>query len=114
MSTCIFCEIAAGNIPAERVYEDDALVAFRDINPGAPVHVLLVPRQHVASLDALGDADTELAGRLTLAAARLARQLGIAASGYRVVTNVGPDAGQSVPHLHWHLLGGRALAWPPG
>jgi histidine triad (HIT) family protein len=110
---CLFCRIVAGDIPSTLVYEDEHLVAFRDIDPKAPTHVLLVPRRHVTSLAALDAGDAELAGRLLLAAADLARAEGLQ-GGWRVVSNVGEDAGQSVPHLHVHLLGGRALGWPPG
>ena len=114
VSDCLFCKIADGSIPSQAVYADDHVLAFRDINPGAPVHVLLMPRRHVANLNDLGPDDAELAGHLMLTAARVARDLGVAESGYRVVANVGPDAGQSVNHLHWHILGGRGLNWPPG
>lgn len=111
---CLFCRIASGEVPAERVLEDDQLIAFRDVAPQAPVHVLLIPRHHVASALDLDEDDGDLLGRLFAAAARIARQEGVAEDGYRIVTNVGPAAGQSVPHLHLHLLGGRRLAWPPG
>jgi histidine triad (HIT) family protein len=120
MSACLFCRIVAGEIPATFVYEDDAVVAFRDIDPRAPVHVLVVPRRHVASVLALapagGAADPVLAARLFDAAAHVARAEGLDApdKGFRVVTNSGPEGGQSVDHLHLHVLGGRALAWPPG
>jgi len=111
-SGCIFCRIASGEIPAARVAENDAAIAFRDLNPQAPVHVLVVPRRHVASLaDA---AEGEELGALLLLAREVARLEGIADRGYRVVTNSGADAGQTVHHLHLHVLGGRALGWPPG
>jgi histidine triad (HIT) family protein len=110
---CLFCKIVAGEIPSDRVYDDDAVIAFRDINPRAPTHVLVVPRRHVADVHALADADGELLDRLFGAIRSIADQAGLA-SGYRVVTNVGPDAGQSVFHLHFHLLGGRTMSWPPG
>ncbi len=112
MSDCIFCKIADGTIPAKLLHQDDHVVAFADLHPQAPTHVLIVPRRHVASLDGLDD--VELGGRLLAAAVQLARTLGVAEGGYRVVANTGADAGQSVHHLHFHLLGGRALAWPPG
>ena len=112
--SCIFCKIVAGGIPAEKVYEDDGTIAFRDINPQAPVHVLVIPREHIASLDAAGEADAAKLGQLMLAAARVARQEGLSESGYRTVVNTGAGAGQSVFHLHVHVLGGRELAWPPG
>ena len=112
--SCIFCKIVAGGIPAEKVYEDDGAVAFRDINPQAPVHVLVIPRAHIASLDDAADTDEAKLGRLMLAAARVARQEGLTEGGYRTVVNTGAGAGQSVFHIHLHVLGGRALAWPPG
>ena len=111
---CLFCRIAAGQLPSDRVYEDDQVVAFRDIAPQAPVHVLLIPRRHIASAQDLTEADAPLLGRLFAVVARVARDEGIASGGYRVVTNVGRRAGQSVDHLHFHLLGGRSLSWPPG
>ena len=110
----IFARILAGQIPADKVYEDENIVAFRDVNPVAPVHVLLVPRKALANLADAGSEDALLLGQLMLAAAEVARRLGLEASGYRVVTNVGDDGGQSVYHLHLHLLGGRQLGWPPG
>jgi histidine triad (HIT) family protein len=110
MADCIFCRIVAGEIPATRVLESDDLIAIRDIQPAAPVHVLLIPRKHIDSLEALGDGDTELAGRLLAAARDVARQEGVAESGYRVVINTGRDGGQTVPHLHVHVLGGRHLS----
>jgi histidine triad (HIT) family protein len=113
VTDCLFCRIAQGQIPARKVHEDAELVAFHDVNPQAPVHVLVIPRRHVASIDDLGEADGALAARLVLAIPSLARTLGIGSS-YRVVTNRGAGAGQSVFHLHLHLLGGRPLGWPPG
>ena len=111
---CLFCRIAAGSIPAERLYEDDLVVAFRDIAPRAPTHILLIPRQHIASAAELTEADGPLLGRLFGVAADLARSEGIADGGYRLVSNVGRWGGQSVDHLHLHLMGGRAFEWPPG
>ena len=111
---CLVCRIVAGEIPATLVHEDDEIIAFRDIAPRAPTHVLIVPRRHIASIAALDDADAELAGRLLLVAADVARQEGIADAGYRVVTNIGAWGGQTIFHLHLHLLGGRPLTWPPG
>ena len=110
---CLFCKIVAGDIPSERVYDDDVVVAFRDINPRAPTHVLVVPRRHVPDAQHLTDVDGELLARLFSAIRTLAAEAGLE-TGYRVVTNVGPDAGQSVAHLHLHLLGGRSMGWPPG
>ena len=109
---CLFCRIVRKEIPAAIVAETDDCVAFRDLYPQAPVHILVVPREHVASLDQAGDA--ALVGRLALLAAELARKEGIAANGYRTVMNTNADAGQTVFHIHLHLLGGRKLGWPPG
>ncbi len=115
MSTdCIFCRIVAGEVPAARVHEDDLIIAIRDLHPVAPVHVLLMPRAHVGSALELTEADAPLAGRLLGTAAALARAEGIADGGYRLVVNAGVDGGQTVGHLHVHLLGGRAMRWPPG
>ena len=111
MADCIFCKIAAHEIPAQIVHEDDDVVVFRDLRPVAPFHVLVIPKRHV---DSLAQSDPALAGRVAAAAAKAAAEAGYSESGYRVVTNVGPDAGQSVAHLHFHVLAGRSLAWPPG
>jgi histidine triad (HIT) family protein len=111
---CLFCRIVAGEIPATIVHDDELVLAFRDINPMAPTHILVIPRRHIASAADLTEEDGPLLGRLFSVATALARQEGVGASGFRLVTNVGPDAGQSVDHLHLHLLGGRKLAWPPG
>lgn len=111
---CLFCKIANQEISVPLVYQDDQLAAFRDINPAAPVHILIVPKRHISGLLELADADAGMVGKILEVAASLARQEGIAESGFRVVVNSGPDAGQSVPHLHFHLLGGRPMAWPPG
>jgi histidine triad (HIT) family protein len=109
---CLFCRIVRKEIPATLVAETDRCIAFRDINPQAPVHVVIIPREHVASLNEARDAD--LIGRLSLFAADIARTEGIAESGYRTVVNTNRDAGQTVFHVHLHLLGGRAMSWPPG
>lgn len=111
---CIFCRIVAGEIPAKVVREDEDTVAFRDIDPKASTHVLVVPRRHIPSVNALEEADAGLVGRLFLAAKEIASADGVAGSGYRLVMNTGPEAGQSVDHIHLHVLGGRRLAWPPG
>jgi len=108
---CIFCKIINGAIPCTKVYEDEALFAFRDIQPAAPVHILLVPKRHYSSLADLTETDAPLTARLLLTAARIADAEGLAADGYRVVTNIGRDGGQSVAHLHLHILGGRPLQW---
>ena len=113
-ATCIFCKIAAGEIPAKKVHEDDDVVAFRDLNPQAPTHVLIIPKRHVPSLAEAAEGDGALLGRLLLAARDIAVQEGIAGAGYRVVTNSGELGGQSVFHIHLHLLGGRPMTWPPG
>ncbi len=113
MSDCLFCGIAEGSVEADRVVEDDRLVAFRDINPQAPTHILVIPKRHIASARELGDDEGPLLGHMFAVIAQLAADEGLE-RGYRVVTNVGPDAGQSVDHLHVHLLGGRPMSWPPG
>ncbi len=114
MSDCLFCNIVARTIPAPLVYEDDLVVAFDDINPQAPIHTLVIPRKHVVSMAELHNSDAELLGRLMLVGSKIAKLKGIAESGYRVVVNTGSHGGQSVFHLHLHILGGRHLAWPPG
>lgn len=112
--TCIFCRIVRGEIEAKRVHEDEHVVAFRDVDPKAPTHILVIPRRHIASVTELGEADVEVAGRLLLAGGSVAIASGIAESGYRLVLNTGEAAGQSVDHIHLHVLGGRPLQWPPG
>ena len=111
---CLFCRIVAGELPSTRVHEDEVVIAFRDIAPRAPTHVLIVPRVHIPSVLELTEADGQLLGRLFAVAAQIARREGIAERGYRLVSNVGDWGGQSVDHLHWHLMGGRSMAWPPG
>ncbi len=113
-NNCLFCRIIAGEIPANKVHEDDLSLAFRDIHPQAPTHVLIIPKKHIASLDEAAREDQATLGHLLLVAAELAGQLGIASGGYRTVINTGAEAGQSVWHIHVHLLGGRPLGWPPG
>ena len=114
MDNCLFCKIAAEQIPAKIIYQDEDVLAFEDINPQAPHHILLIPRRHIASIAAITPEDSPLLGILFAVANKLAQKMGLAEGGYRVVTNVGPDAGQSVFHLHFHLLGGRKFGWPPG
>lgn len=115
MSTeCLFCRIVAGEIPAAKIHEDDLILAIRDRNPMAPVHVLLMPKVHIDSALDLTEVDAPLAGRLLAAGAALARSEGLAERGYRLVINAGADGGQTVGHLHIHLLGGRTMRWPPG
>lgn len=111
---CLFCKIAAKQIPSNVVYEDEHVVAFHDINPQAPVHVVIVPRRHIASLAAAESTDVELLGRVVYTARVVAEQLGIASTGYRVVNNCGVHGQQTVQHIHFHVLGGRQLNWPPG
>ncbi len=110
MNDCIFCKIAAGEIPADTIYQDKEVIAFRDINPQAPTHVLLIPRKHITSLTDLPEDESSLVGNMAKVANQLAREEGIAESGYRVVINCGQQGGQLVPHLHMHLLGGRQLS----
>ena len=112
--TCLFCKIVAGEIPAAKVYEDERAVAFRDINPQAPTHVLVIPRAHIASLGEASESDEALLGHLLVAAASVAREEGLGEGGYRTVINTGAGAGQTVFHIHVHVLGGRRLSWPPG
>ena len=114
MSDCLFCKIIAGQIPGHLVHEDKDLVAFKDIDPKAPFHVLVVPRQHIATLNDLGPNNDDVVGAMVRCAAALARQHGYSERGYRTVLNCNRDAGQTVFHIHLHLLAGRALGWPPG
>jgi histidine triad (HIT) family protein len=107
---CIFCQIASGKIPSDIVYQDQEIVAFRDINPKAPVHILIIPKKHIASLNQLSQSDTALVGRMVAVASRLAKGEGVAEKGYRLAINCGKEGGQLVPHLHMHLLGGRQLS----
>lgn len=109
---CLFCRIAAGEIPSDRVHEDDQVVVFRDINPRAPTHLLAISRRHIPSADDLTDADGDLLAAMFGAMRKVAHEAGLKA--YRIVTNFGPESGQSVYHLHFHLLGGRPMSWPPG
>ena len=111
---CIFCKIVAHQIPASLVYEDDQMIGFRDLNPQAPVHVLLIPKEHVVNTEALEPAHDAAVGAVVRAARAVARQEGVAESGYRLVINTGRDANNTVDHLHLHVIGGRALGWPPG
>jgi histidine triad (HIT) family protein len=114
MADCLFCKIVEGKIPAKKAYEDDEVLAFDDIQPQAPVHVLVIPKKHVASLNELSEADDAVAGKLLRVAARIAKERGIAGQGWRATVNVGKDAHQLVFHVHLHLMGGRAFTWPPG
>jgi histidine triad (HIT) family protein len=114
MADCIFCKMAQGEIQPDVVYEDDEVLAFRDVNPQAPTHFLVIPRQHIATTNDLEAGDAELVGKLYLAARQVAVDEGIAERGYRMVMNCNPEAGQSVYHIHLHVLGGRPMKWPPG
>lgn len=114
MEDCLFCKIAAGELATEFIYSDDQVVVFKDINPQAPVHLLIVPRRHIKDLNNIVETDAELIGHIYQIAAKMAAEYDIADSGYRLVSNCGADGGQSVFHIHFHLLGGRELQWPPG
>lgn len=114
MDNCLFCRVASGEIASDVVYEDDAVVAFNDVNPKAPIHILVIPREHIATLNDLDDGHIDLVGRLYLVARDIAREQGFAEAGYRTVINCNRQAGQSVFHLHLHLLAGRLMGWPPG
>ena len=111
---CLFCKIVAGHIPSSLVYEDGFVFAFRDIKPEAPVHIVIVPKKHIESLDKLEESDSDLMGKIVFAASKIAQQENIAENGYRLVANCGTNAGQSVWHIHFHLLGGREFSWPAG
>jgi histidine triad (HIT) family protein len=113
-AACLFCGIASGDIPSKLVHEDDTVVAFHDIAPRAPTHILLITREHIRSAAELTDEHAALVGHLFAAAAAIAREQGVADAGYRIVSNVGRAGGQTVDHLHFHLIGGRPMAWPPG
>jgi len=111
---CLFCRIVAGEIPSEKVYEDEHVTAFKDIHPQAPVHILVIPNRHIPSLAEMSPADKELFGHLLFAVKEIAAASGLSERGYRLVVNCGKDAGQAVSHVHFHLLGGRQMGWPPG
>jgi histidine triad (HIT) family protein len=111
---CLFCKIAEGGIPAQKVYEDESVFAFKDINPQAPVHIVIIPKKHIKDLKSADESDELLLGRIQSAAAKIASMFPELENGYRVVNNCGADAGQTVFHIHYHLLGGRSFSWPPG
>ena len=111
---CLFCKIIAGDIPSAKVYEDDKVYAFRDIEPQAPVHILIIPKEHIASANEITEENASIVGHIFAVAAKIAKDEGIADGGYRIVNNCGQDGGQTVGHLHFHMLGGRSLQWPPG
>lgn len=110
---CLFCNIVKGQIPSEKVYEDNDVYAFKDVNPEAPVHILIIPKRHIKSVDELEETDKEIVGHIFLVAKKLAKENKLE-NGYRLVSNIGEEGGQSVKHLHFHLLGGRSFNWPPG
>lgn len=114
MTDCLFCKMVNGDIPPDKVYEDDEVLAFNDINPQAPVHILIIPKKHIATLNDVEDADALLLGKLNRVAAELARKAGFAEKGYRVILNCNNAGGQAVYHIHLHLLAGRQMSWPPG
>ena len=114
MTDCLFCKIVGGDIPAAKVYEDDTILAFEDIDPQAPTHILLIPKQHFFSLRDVPDTGGGLFGHILLKAKDIARERGLGEDGYRIVLNTGRDGGQAVFHIHFHLLGGRRMGWPPG
>lgn len=111
---CIFCSIIKGEIPSDKVYEDDSILAFKDINPAAPVHIIIIPKTHISSANELNDSNCDIVGHIFKIAAKLAKEMGISEKGYRIVNNCGDEGGQTVKHLHFHLLGGRSMQWPPG
>lgn len=114
MSDCIFCKIASGDIPGDIVYQDDRVIAVNDIDPKAPVHILIMPKTHIPSLNEIDDSNKDIMAHILTVAANLAKTKGVAEKGYRIVNNCGVQGGQSVEHIHFHLLGGRSLTWPPG
>ncbi len=111
---CIFCKIISGDIPSQKVFEDEKVLAFNDINPQSPVHIVIIPKKHISSLKDISDSDEEVLGHIQGVAAKLASQYPELKNGFRVINNCGPDGGQTVFHIHYHLLGGRIFGWPPG
>ncbi|EOD00802.1 histidine triad nucleotide-binding protein [Caldisalinibacter kiritimatiensis] len=114
MNDCIFCKIVKGEIPANKVYEDEKVIAFEDIEPQAPVHILVIPKEHITSINDINEENSDIIGHIHLVIKTIAKEKGINEKGYRVVTNSGKEGGQTVFHLHYHLLGGRNMMWPPG
>lgn len=114
MEDCLFCKIIAGDIPSTKIYEDDKVYAFNDIEPQAPIHIIIVPKSHISSANELTDDNAEVIGHIFSVAAKIAKEKGFAENGWRIVNNCGVDGGQTVGHLHFHLLAGRNLGWPPG
>jgi histidine triad (HIT) family protein len=114
MSDCTFCKIVAGEIPSEKVYDDSSVIGFKDIQPQAPVHIIVIPKKHIATMNDVTESDSELTAALLQACTKIAKDLGISEKGYRIVINCNNDGGQAVYHIHAHLLGGREMGWPPG
>ncbi len=114
MNDCLFCKIIAGDIPSTKVYEDSEILAFRDIEPQAPEHIIIIPKNHIASANEIDEGNCDIIGKIFAAAAKIAKELGFDSNGFRIVNNCGKDGGQTVGHLHFHLLAGRSLQWPPG
>ena len=114
LSDCIFCKIAKGEIPSEVIYEDDKIVAFNDVNPQSPIHFLVIPKEHIESSNDIDEKNSHLVGHVFLVIKKLTEELGVAKEGYRIVNNCGENGGQTVPHMHFHILAGRKLSWPPG
>lgn len=111
---CIFCSIIKGEIPSDKVYEDESILAFKDIDPAAPIHIIIIPKEHISSANELNDSNCDIVGHIFKIGAKLAKEMGIYDKGYRIVNNCGDEGGQTVKHLHFHLLGGRVMQWPPG
>lgn len=111
---CIFCKIVEGTIPSQKVYEDEKVVGFKDISPVAPVHIIIIPKQHIESVMEVDENNADIINHIVLVAKKIAKELGISEKGFRIVNNCGKEGGQTVPHLHFHLLGGRDMQWPPG
>lgn len=114
MTDCIFCKIVKGDIPCDKVYEDDKVIAFNDINPASPIHVLIIPKEHITSVNDVNEGNQHIISHIFITIGKIAKELNIDSEGYRVVTNIGKKGGQTVEHLHFHILGGRNLGWPPG
>ena len=114
MDNCLFCKIIKGEIPANKVYENDHVLAFKDIDPKAPIHILVIPKKHIKSINELNSSDKYLAGELILASKKIAKDEGISLEGYRIIFNTNDDGGQTVYHIHMHIMGGRQMKWPPG
>ena len=114
MSDCIFCKIVKGEIPSKKIYEDDKVIAFNDVNPQSPVHLLVIPKEHIPSMNHIDDNNYSIIGHIHLVISKIVKDMGLNDKGYRVVNNCGEDGGQTVDHIHFHVLGGRSFKWPPG